>query len=161
MVSPDLESLEAAISARLLAIENDLVTPAEPLILSTFNLLDEAFSNDNTPHKMPAVGILHVDEAWERNQLLGSGNVSQPGREHWKLIYYRAAPKRGEGFRGVRGLYHGSKAIIEELDGWHITDGCPIQIDRRQIYRYIEENGEVLPIAGMTIDLSHPCYIES
>ncbi len=155
MPAPDLETLEGALTTRLLAIVNTTLTPTEPLLRSAFNLIDEALSNDNTPRRLPGVGIMHEGEPWEENELLG-GLVSQQLREQWKLFVLCDSPARDGGIRGKRGAYTVTKLIIEDIDGWQIIDGCPIRIDARRRFAPRDENGELTPTSGYIIDISHP-----
>jgi hypothetical protein len=159
MQAPDLEALETALGDYLMTLENTAVNPHEPLVRSTFNLLDEAMRTDDTPRRLPGVGIIHQEETMERNRLLG-GAVEQEGRESWHLVALCDAPGGGGGVRGKRGAYGVSKQIAEGLDGWEIAPGCPVSVDRRRRYDARDENGELIPLAGYVIEISHPCIIE-
>lgn len=158
MSAPDLEAIETALTTRLLAIQNAFVTPTEFAVRSVFNLIDEAMSGDDTPHRLPGVGIIHHDESLDVNMLLG-GLVEQEGRETWQLVVLCDSPKRDGGIRGKRGAYAVSKLIVENIDGWQVIDGCPIRVDRRSRYNARNEQGELLPISGYVIDISHPVVV--
>jgi hypothetical protein len=158
--APDLEALESAIATRLMEIDNTSFTPTEPLLRSVFNLIDESLSDDETPRKLPGVGILHESEDWEPDRLLGEA-VAQEGRERWQLYVLCDAPNREGGMRGKRGAYNVTKQIIEDMDGWPILAGCPLSIDRRHRYQARNENGELVPIAGYVLEMSHPVYYET
>lgn len=163
MLAPDLEALEAALTTRLLALVNTAVTPNEPLLRSVFNLIDEANSEDETPHRMPSCGIMHESEPFDANELLG-GFITQEGRESWKLVILCDSPKRDGGMRGKRGAYTVSKLVMEgiavDTGTWQIAPGSPIQVDRRNRYSARNENGELLPISGYVLDISHPVIYE-
>lgn len=159
MQAPDLETLEAALSTQLMTLENAAFDPAEPLVRSTFNLIDEAMRADDSPRRLPGVGIIHQDEVMERNRLLG-GYVEQEGRETWHLVVLCDAPAGGGAMRGKRGAYSISKQIVEGLDGWQIATGCPVSVDRRRRCDARDENGELIPLAGYVIEISHPVTIE-
>jgi hypothetical protein len=162
-VAFDLEAAESTLTARLLALTNTTLTPPEPLLRSCFNLLDEAMSNDDTPRRLPGCGILHDGETYESNELLG-GHVAQSGRQRWKLVFVCDAAVRDGGLRGKRGAYTITKLAIEGLvdpdDAWQIAPGIPLQVESRQRYNARDENGELLPIAGYVVEVSHPIYYE-
>jgi hypothetical protein len=153
--APDLELLESLLTERIMSLTNTAVTPPEPLARSVFNLIDEAISDDPTPRRLPGVGIVHEDEQWQPNELLG-GSVFQQGREAWHLLVLCDSPTRDGGIRGKRGAYSVTKQIIEGIDGWQIIDGCPIRIEHRQRYKALNEQGELVPIAGYIVAISHP-----
>jgi hypothetical protein len=158
VTAPNLEAQELALTSRLLTIVNPALTPAEPALRSVFNLIDEAMAQDETPRRLPGVGIIHDDEPWEANTLL-SGGYSQPGREHWKLVVLCEAAKRDGGIRGPRGAYTISGLVIDAVTGgWEIAAGCPVRVDRRHRFSPRDSSGELAPIAGYVIEISHPVY---
>src|SRR5207237_7403841 len=134
---------------------NTTVSPDEPLVRSVFNLMDEAMSNDDTPHQLPGVGIIHNEEPWEDDIVLGAG-VSKEGLERWTLVFLCDSVKRGGGLRGSRGAYNGSSLLMDGLNGWEILDGCPVEVERRRRYDARNENGDLIPIAGYVIEIKHP-----
>lgn len=162
-VAFDLDAAESALMARLFTLQNTATTPAEPLLRSVFNIMDEAMSDDETPRRLPGCGILDDDDAYAGNRLMG-GHVAQEGRIKWKLLVLCDAPTRGGGMRGPRGAAKVSKQLIEGIvdpdDGWQISNGVPMQLESRRRYNVRDENGELIPIAGYVVEVSHPTYYE-
>jgi hypothetical protein len=158
MEAPDLEVLEGLLSERLMAVLNTALEPEEPLLRSVFNLIDD--SEDPTPRALPAAGILHDEESWNADEILGEA-VSKGGRERWKIVLLYPRPTRESGMRGKRGAYTGSKLVIEDLDGWQILAGCPISVDRRTRFAPRDANGELAPLTGYVLEISHEVDYET
>jgi hypothetical protein len=159
-VAVDLEALEIAMTERLLAVINP--TTGDPAVRSVFNVVDESMATDERGHQLPAVGILFSEETWEDNELLGESDavlgqnaIAKVGRVSWKLFYFVDAAKYGSGMRGPRGAYKGSGLIQDDIDGWQIIDGCPLQVHGRSRYDPRNEDGEFIPLGGIVIDASH------
>jgi hypothetical protein len=155
MAAPDLEALETLITDRLMAIMNPLFVPAEPAIREVFNMVDKPGLGDDTPRRLPCVGLLHEDEPWEDDEVLGV-SVSKIGREQWYLLLLCDAPTRGGGMRGKRGAYKLSGLIMDDLEGWQIIAGNPVKVERRVRFEPRNDNGELSPFSGYVIPISFP-----
>lgn len=147
----DLEEVESLVSDRILAIVNPATT--EPVVRSTFNVVDESMSEDPREHPLPAAGLLFKEERWEDDEVLGGG-VSKQGRVHFAILLLTQAPKYGGGMRGPRGAYRGSKLIADDITDWEIYPGCLVEVHTRTPYVPRNENDEMVPMAGMLIDAS-------
>lgn len=154
MDAPDLEAQETALAALLMSLTNVNFDPAEPLIRSTFNMIDEAMADDDTPRPLATVGLLHRDETWEDNELLGGG-IAQAGHEEWDLTLLCDAPRRDGGVRGKRGAYTISKQIMDGLSGQELIPGSGMYVTPTSRRRYTARNeqGELVPLAGYVISL--------
>jgi hypothetical protein len=161
----DIDAAENTLMARLKALQNTAITPNERLLRSVFNVEEQAMTDDETPLMLPGCGIAEGDggEQYEDNELLG-GHVTQSGRMRWVLMILTDAVTRGGGLKGPRGARTVSKQVVEGLvdpdDGWQISPGIPMQCDRRNRYRARDENGELIPMGGYVVEVSHPVYFE-
>ena len=154
MNAPDLEAQETALVDLLMSLTNANFDPAEPLIRSTFNMIDEAMSDIDTPHGLPTVGLLHRDEMWNDNAILGGG-IAQEGHEAWDLTLLCDSPRLDGGMRGKRGAYTISKQIMDGLSGQELIpdSGMYIEPTSRRRYTARNEQGELVPLAGYVISI--------
>ncbi len=152
--APDLEAQEAALTDLLMSLTNANFTPPEPLVRSTFNMIDAAMTDDETPHALPTVGLMHASEEWGDNPILGGG-IAQEGHEEWDMTVLCDAPRRDGGMRGKRGAYTITKQILGGISGQELIPGSGMYIapTRRRRYTARNEQGELVPLAGYVITI--------
>jgi len=160
MKAPDIDAMEDRIVARLIGLTNEFVAPTEPLVRDVFLLDDERMENDNFVHPLPSVGVLHDDEPWKGNDVLGGGYASE-GNERWFLLVMCDSPKRGQGMRGPRGARSIAGQIMDSFNGWPVDaeDGkCPMETRQRK--RFLPREAGFMASCGYILILENPVSID-
>lgn len=163
MPSLDLDAASARLETYILSLQNDRVTPPGPLVRSVFDLVDDAMRNDNIAHPLPAVGIIHDDEALTINDVLGEG-FSQRGTGTWVFVLMCDSPVRGQGMRGPRGAMTISGILKDALNDFPV-DGeadednpnggaCRLSVIRRK--RFAPDEADVKAVCGYSLVATHP-----
>lgn len=162
MIAPNIGTLYDAIRDRLVAIVNPDTNA--PIIEEAFPMYRKRLQQD--VHRMPSIGIAHLDTSWERNKVMGGG-TSKDGRMHWQLIGFWDAITDEAALISPDGAFVGLGLVIDDLQKageWHILPGCPVSVDRGP-YPFdlasITDQEEVASVVETyAIDISHAIYFE-